>query len=402
MSRELFHAEHQKCYNKAKANGWLDEITAHMPIKKTAHSFDEILDFAKQCKTKGEFINRYEHLYTYARKHGWINEIYTLSHLIEKQEDCIKKYADLCKRYNEKQRFMREQKSAVAFLRKNNLLEKYTAHMVDNRACTNPKYYNKDYLRVVALKYYTKSALKKDHPTEYRYIIKNHWENELFEHMNKAQALTNLKTDEELMLLVEQKKDMSQFLKSGCLVIALKKRDLYDKAISLIHSRAIKRAINKNEQKQAECNQLVSTCKSRVEFMRKYPSKYNYLRQHGLLEKILGCFPKQPHKSHTFEECRAIAKKFTYRKDFSNSFPNVYKYALKYGWIDEICSHMPKNKLIYDAYKSEQECAELAKQYRTRSEFQKKNSALYSYIQRNYDIDKICPHLIQRNNISML
>ena len=55
------------------------------------------MDFAKQCKTKGEFINRYEHLYTYARKHGWINEIYTLSHLIEKQEDWISDISEFMK-----------------------------------------------------------------------------------------------------------------------------------------------------------------------------------------------------------------------------------------------------------------------------------------------------------------
>jgi predicted GIY-YIG superfamily endonuclease len=82
-------------------------------------------------------------------------------------------------------------------------------------------------------------------------------------------------------------------------------------------------------------------CKTRSEFIHKFPSAYKYAKDQGQINKIYkaASLKSKYNRGWTLQDCAREAAKYKTRTDFFNSSP-AYHFALRRGWIDEICVHM--------------------------------------------------------------
>lgn len=96
-------------------------------------------------------------------------------------------------------------------------------------------------------------------------------------------------------------------------------------------------------------------------------------------------------KKWTLEKLQAEAGKYTRRVDFQSGSVGAYLSARRQGLLDTLCTHMqePATKAYTD-----EEIFEIAKKFKTRSEFQKNSKAYSAAFSRGKDfVDKVCAHM---------
>lgn len=94
----------------------------------------------------------------------------------------------------------------------------------------------------------------------------------------------------------------------------------------------------------------------------------------------------------TKELCAEEAKKYPTRRQFQKGCQTAYHKAYVEKWLDDICSHMtsPYKPSGYWTY---EKCLEEAKKYKNRWSFQTANSVAYQKAIRMGWIEKICIHM---------
>lgn len=94
----------------------------------------------------------------------------------------------------------------------------------------------------------------------------------------------------------------------------------------------------------------------------------------------------------TKDKCKEEALKYNYQKDFKINCSGAYNVAYNNNWMKEICFHMIKKKKP-NGYWTKEICKNIALQYDTRSEFQKKSPEVYYQLYKNNWTDEICSHM---------
>ena len=77
-SRREFGVNSSSGYTSARINGWLDEICQHMEIliRKDYWNKELCLEEALKYKTRTEFIKNSKGAFAFAKKHGWLDDMY--------------------------------------------------------------------------------------------------------------------------------------------------------------------------------------------------------------------------------------------------------------------------------------------------------------------------------------
>jgi hypothetical protein len=100
----------------------------------------------------------------------------------------------------------------------------------------------------------------------------------------------------------------------------------------------------------------------------------------------------------TLDKLKAEASKYTRRVDFQQKSCGAYLSARRQGLLDLLCSHMqePATKPF-----SEEEILEIAKKFKTRTEFQKNSKAYAAAYAKGKDfLDLVCSHMISTKKIT--
>lgn len=97
----------------------------------------------------------------------------------------------------------------------------------------------------------------------------------------------------------------------------------------------------------------------------------------------------------TKETCADEAKKYTTRKDFERGTIGAYVMAQRRGWLPEICSHMHR-KTKPNGYWTKDRCAIVARKYGSRIEFSRQARGVYNTAHRNGWLSDICAHMARR------
>lgn len=101
--------------------------------------------------------------------------------------------------------------------------------------------------------------------------------------------------------------------------------------------------------------------------------------------------------SFSKEELSRIAKKYSTYEEFKKKDNCAYVSAKRQGFLEEICSHMPPK--VSMPRLSKEACMNVAKKYKTRSEFRKsQDSRYYNFACRKGFIDEICSHMEVKHN----
>ena len=128
-SRSDFAENNGSAYDVARRNGWLDTYTWFEEQQRPAGSwddFDNCYQAASKCRTKTEFIKRYNRAYIVSKQNDWIKQFtwFTKRVNYNKKWDRNTVYKE-AKKYKSKKEFSREARGAYKVALANGWMEQY-------------------------------------------------------------------------------------------------------------------------------------------------------------------------------------------------------------------------------------------------------------------------------------
>ena len=186
------------------------------------------------------------------------------------------------------------------------------------------------------------------------------------------------------------------------------------------------------------CLKAALECKTKQEFRKKYSAAYNYVYKNKWVE----CFKHMVYIGNRFNRCiyayefpdksvyigltfnindRIISRKSTKRYDGVNEYSKKTKQIPKFVKITKyipVNIAIKKEKEYITKYKNNgwnilnrakaggtggtpkwniEKCSKTALQYKTRSEFARKNSGAYEYCRENKILEIVCAHMIEKS-----
>lgn len=150
--------------------------------------------------------------------------------------------------------------------------------------------------------------------------------------------------------------------------------------------------------------EAMKLCNTRSEFMHKYAGAYGYALSHGMkpvLDEFFGA-PKHtksprsymPIKTYTVEECTDIAKQYKTRSEFKAKNSSAFSYTIKMGWQDVVMAHFAP------VFRWTKELAiEEAKKYTTLRDLTRANEGLYAAILKHGWQQDALAHIIKATKI---
>jgi predicted GIY-YIG superfamily endonuclease len=145
---------------------------------------------------------------------------------------------------------------------------------------------------------------------------------------------------------------------------------------------------------KAVCIDISSKYKTIKSFRRDYPSAYVSVINNNWIDEAFKHMTRlqKPNGYWTKERCANEAKKYSSRSEFQNSCSAACDASKRLNIWDEVCSHMKYiNKP--NGYWTKERCANEAKKYSSRSEFQKMSGSSYNASKKNGWLNEICSHM---------
>ena len=99
----------------------------------------------------------------------------------------------------------------------------------------------------------------------------------------------------------------------------------------------------------------------------------------------------------TKEHCAEEAKKYSTRTQFQLMASGAWNAANKKGWLDEICSHMEIR--WQRKWDTKEKCAKEAQKYTSRTDFQRYSSGAWNAANKHDWLDEICSHMETYGNL---
>jgi len=316
-------------YNKARSNGWLDEICIHMiQIKKPKEYWtkEKCQDEALKFKNRGEFSKGSVSAYSKAWEKDWLDEICQhMKYLGNKFKRCVYVYefsdkiAYVGLTFDMNSREQQHKKRGPVFQH-----SKSTQNIANLKQLT-------DYIDV-------EDAKNKESEYVTNYL------NEGWKLLNSAKTGACGGGER-------------KWTKEKCRIEAMKYENVGDyKRNSLSYRAAV-----------------------RNKWLDEICSHMNRVKKHS--------------NYWTKERCREVASKFETRKEFEFNYRGAYIACRKNNWLDDVCFHMKNRKQKPKGYWTKDRCEEESLKYESRSEFQKKSISAYQISLRKKWLDEICKHM---------
>ena len=482
-TRTEFCKKSNGAYAASIKNGWLDDICSHMIVKweKKWASKETCLKEAIKYKTRAEFQRESDGAYTYALRHGFLDEIcehMELAHVVKwnSKEACHKE----AMKYNTRKEFQMECDGAYTYALRHGFLDEICSHMevYGNffKRCIYAFEFSDNYVYVgltCNLRRRERDHLSGKRSAVYRHIqdsgiiphliiVHDYVEKERAKELeagtlwlykekgwntlNRAKtgamgALPKKWTKERCMLALKKCHSLAEF--KSCYSSAyyscqtnnwldevyqlypenytiedIRKeaskykyredfwrysRDAYNSAMkqgvlskvcaeySLIVTNDEESIVTPDiqEQKIMDLKAIAQKYQTKKAFKKGDKAAYNKACRMQVLQLI--CSHMKKPRIWTTEECAAIALKYNQRSDFRKNDKNAYDAARDHGWLDIICAHMPKptQQKIW----TKEECAIIAKKYNERSKFRMSNQNAYHAAREHGWLDEICAHM---------
>ena len=128
-------------------------------------------------------------------------------------------------------------------------------------------------------------------------------------------------------------------------------------------------------------------CHSRTEFKTKFPGLYETARTEKLLDIVCSHIPS--NKTYTLESLSTDALKYKTRYEWYKQDKNSYNAACRAKIIDKICNHMEVKQRNHTI----ESLSNDAKKYNTRYEYLSKDPGSYSAARRRGILNLVCSHM---------
>lgn len=375
-------------YTAALKKGWIDEVCSHMIVKwqKKWANYKICCEEAKKYKTRTAFQRECNGAYTYALRHGFLNEICSHMKLIWKRKwDSYEACQKESLKYKTRQAFQKGCDGAYTYALRHGFLDEICTHME------------------VVGNFYKRCIYAFEFPDKVVYVgLTGNIKRRVNQHLKGAKSPIYQYIKEsglfpELKILYDySEKDIAPELEKRTL------REYTDagwKPLNKVKAGSLGGGTLRWEKEK--CLDAAKKCNYRKEFHKRFSGAYYSCKQNGWLNELNEVLPISIVKVHkkekisrikwTKEMCREKSLQYQYKIDFKRYDGSAYTAAVRNGWLAEICTHMqhvPK-KIKW----TKEKCHEIALKYQTKKELKEKEYSVYVTIVRNKWVDNVCSHM---------
>jgi hypothetical protein len=367
-----FRTKRPQVYRSAKAQGFLDEVTAHLKSR-SIWTFEMCQSEASKFSSRSEFREESHHAYNAARKRGWLDKLHPARETKLTKTYCL----TVASKYATRSFFAKGDSSAYSYAQQKGWLEECCAHMrrpdrtqIDKSHCLKmaATCFSASLFKLQYPHLYTKA--KSDSFTDelvYRVITPDECNSEFLQSLvkNYSSIFSFQCAHPDLYALIVQNE-----WQSICFAgLPYQKRWDYETCLT-------------------EAKKFTTSREFRLNSQTAYLKAYNK----GWLREI--CAHMQSHSEDqeelNFDECKEIALRFKNKTDFRVNGGHVVRTALRNGWFDDICKCFPKASRAKWTIES---ITALAVNFQSRSEFAKAHISAYSAAVKKNWLDKVFKHL---------
>lgn len=343
-----FRLLHDDAYQAARKHRWLDEIKKFLPTTVNQfgsflHTYEGVIELTRRCKTYREFFLADPPAVSFARRHGFINEIQAIlppSRIIKRSinkhtHDSVMELAHQCADLAEFYRHGGAYNAAI----NNGWLEE--VHKIlpthQHQPYTEDEVYNK------AKKYETYQEFREANGSMYAFACSH--KNVLEKIQTYFRVLILEKYGyEEVLEIAKQCSNYQDFRTNhaGAYLSAKSHKWLNDV------KKVVPRVIHSIYSKEKILN-IASSCQSYNDFTRNHASAYQVARRHpDWLAELNMMLPRKVSKPYTLEKILQLAEKYTALKVFAKEQRNAYKSALRNkSWLEALHKILPPTKHPY-------------------------------------------------------
>jgi hypothetical protein len=409
-------------YTAASKNGWLSEISKNFPKKiKPANYWtrERVLADAKKYKSRSEWAKSSKAAYTVAKRRGWYDTAVTHMELLVQHGKWTKEAVyESSRNFTHISEWQTAHPGAYGKALKMNWLEEIKKNM--SPAPRKAKW-TKELVLEDAKNYSTRAEWHKARGNAAHVAIKNGWHEEATRHMHRVYSMGELVIYKLLTQMdigfqpqrrfdeIRSKKPLPYdfFLPEFNLVIEyqgvqhfqessrkfgeyLSERQARDK----LKREGAERlnlnylAIEKSGAKEIEKVLLfhLAELASKLDLKMDFAKRALTVQEEDSL-KWLGTVTK----AEALDDAKQYRSYPEWRKNSS-----LYQIAIKNGWLAECKAHMIPEREARSIAKlkwTKEKAAEVAKKYKSRSEFKKANSSAYTRARINGWLEDICSHM---------
>jgi hypothetical protein len=286
-------------------------------------------------------------------------------------------------KYNSRYKFQKKSNGAYTFSYRNGWLNDICSHMISTMKPTG--YWNFEKCKEESLKYKNRTEFSKNSSSAYNAAHRNGWLDDICNHM--------IPTGNWFNRCIYSYEFPDNYVYVGLtynLNVRQKNRDADVNDQVTVHIK--KTSLNPIRKQLTDYIDINDAIKLEGFYVEKYKSEgWNILNK-----SKTGAIGRRLIK-WTKEKCKEEALKYDSKVDFYKNNSKCYDAVRRNKWIDEVCSHM-KEKQKPKKYWTKEKCKEEALKYKTKTDFTKNNSGVYSIVCKNKWIDDVCGHMIVRPN----
>jgi hypothetical protein len=424
-SRVEFQKKSPNAESAARRNGWIDDVTKHMTLKRNDNwTYDEILKIAQKYDKFIDFRNNENGAFLFAKRHGFIDDV--ISHMKRNIRWDKEKIKNVALNYNSRSEFEKNDPNAYNAALRMGIMDDIAQHMslLGHRykrmiyvyefpdkyfyvgLTYNQKKRNYNHLRDVKssvnqhiLKTGLTPELKKI--TEYltneeavkkENEILNQYINDGWIPLNKSKTGSlggNLQkwSKDEIMSIAKKYTKLKDFRNNDPRAVeAAIRNGWYDEVI-----KDLEKTIKIKKYTREILEKIIEGYKTLADFREKEPTAYNAIlsnKWYDLIENL----ERKEYPWTDFNNVKQEAKKYKTKKEFSQNSSGAYNSAIRNGWMDDITKHMA-SKFVW----TKDLVNDIAKKYDSYVDFRKDNKTAYDAAQRNGWLNDVTKHMERRN-----
>lgn len=420
-------------YTHALKHGFLDEICSHMEVKwKKKWTDKEVCHKeALKYKTRTEFQDNSNGAYTYAMRHGFLDEICShMDTIYEVKWNSKDACAKEALKYQRRVDFQRGSNSAYTYAMKHGFLDDICGHMTfygvlsEEKEIARTNYVRKNLLITdeewkeleSTLENASKSKTHSNRIQRFRCIyacefddnhvyvgLANNLKQRIKQHLRTAKS--------PIYKYIEESKAMFKFkIIRGFEPEKVAQKNegeveaMYENLGWIVLNKAKTGALGGDYLYWTleRCLEVAKLATSMSDYCRRFSGAYASCRRNNWVDELRKIIPQnvkpqRKSKIWTLEELEHEAMKYNCRTDFKAHSSSAYKYAKKNDLLDKICREMKPSHNNYKYSLEDLKCEAL--KYQTRRDFRNNSPKFYDSAKRRKILDEICAHMATVDSI---
>jgi hypothetical protein len=282
--------------------------------------------------------------------------------------------------------------SAYIMARKNRWIEECCIHMISPQ---NPAgYWTKERCMEDAKQFNTRTEWSDKSVSAYLTAQRSGWREECCAHMTSIRNPAGYWTKERCMEDAYKFSTRTEWKagSSRAYATAIRHDWFHECCIHMKHGRTVNGYWTKER-----CMENAKQFKTRSQWQRSTNSGYSAASKSGWIDECCTHmeFMQKPAGYWTKERCMEDAKQFKTRSAWQKGVGDAYATAHRNGWIDECCTHMGSPQKP-KGYWTKERCMENARHFNTRKEWVNNNGSAVAVARKNDWLDQCCAHMKQK------